>query len=201
VRDVTTVRLLFLIPLLAAVGVAVGVYSTKGGGAEPRSVPSAGDGGTVDVAADADGLALVPGSARALGVFKLSRGPSLDLSEADTQDGKSCLFESSRDGGEGRMCLDGGLFAHRRIAFVVDSQGGPGRFTELHVPGVVAPEIRMAEILKTDGTSVPIDLTSTRAFVYESPASELQQGVYPSGFRLYGPSGKLVETVHFPVNP
>lgn len=146
-------------------------------------------------------LVLESGSERSLGAFGLGRGKTLRLATAQTADGQACLLESGQDDPGSSMCLDGGLFGVRRVAFTVDSQGGPDRFTELRVPGVVAPDIRGAEILKTDGSSAPVALTSTGAFVYESPSADLQRGVYPSGFRLYGPNGKLVETVRFPAGP
>ena len=147
------------------------------------------------------GLELKPGSERRLGVFKLGHGRDLSLSTADTTDGKSCLIESGEADADSSVCLEDGLFTLRKVAFSVDSQGGPQRFSELHVPGVVASGIRSAEILKTDGSSASLDLSSEGAFVYESPESDLEQAIYPNGFRLYGPSGRLAETVHFPTGP
>ncbi len=182
--------------MIAAVAVATAVAVR---GHEHRAL----SGGTPipisDVSESANELDLQAGSQRSLGAFRLSRGRSLDLATASTTDGKSCLLESSGVDPDGSVCSDGGLFVRRKVAFAIESQGrGPDAVSELHVAGVVAPEIRSAELLKSDGSSSQLLLRETGAFVYESPSSELARGVFPSGFRLYGASGKLVQSVQFP---
>ncbi len=134
---------------------------------------------------------------RQLGLFGLSKGRKLSISTADTVDGKACLIEEDEDGA-GSSCLDGGFFALRKVEFLVSSQGGPEQFTALHVAGVVAPSIRAASLVKTDGTAVQLRLNSERAFVYESPSSELEARIHPTALRLYGANRKLAETVTFP---
>ena len=121
----------------------------------------------------------------------------MSVSAAETLDGKGCLVEGD-DQGETSSCLEGGLFSSRKAELIVSSMGGPERFDELHLTGVVAPDIRLARLVKTDGTDTELQLNAHRAFVYQSPAGDLASKVYPSALRLFGPSGKLVETVDFP---
>ena len=134
---------------------------------------------------------------RQLGVFDLSEGRKIRISIADTIDGMACLIEEDENGA-GSTCVDSGFFALRKVEFLVSSQGGPEQFTALHVAGVAAPSIRAASLVKTDGTTVQLTLNSERAFVYESPGSELEAGIYPTALRLYGGNRKLAETVTFP---
>lgn len=138
------------------------------------------------------------GTRKALGAFALSSGRRVELYTADTEDGRSCLLETDPEAGAGAGCLDGGLFRVRRVAFSVSTNGGPEQFDELYVTGVAAPGVRSIELVKTDGTFARLDLNGSRAFVYESPAVDLESRVYPSGFRLFGPNGKLVEAITFP---
>ncbi len=138
------------------------------------------------------------GSKKALGDFRLSSGRNVQLSTVDTDDAKACLVEDDPVAGAGAGCLEGGLFRQRRVAFSVNTDGGPGRFDELYVVGVVAPNIASAALILTNGSEVPLRLTRERTFLYESPARDLAVGNHPVGFRLFGPSGRLVETVSFP---
>jgi hypothetical protein len=101
-------------------------------------------------------------------------------------------------GGSGATCVDGDLFATRKVAFSVASEGGPDDVTELYVSGVVAPPVRAASVVLTDGSAVPLALTEERGFLRESTASELQAHVYPAALRLYGANGKLLQTISFP---
>lgn len=132
-----------------------------------------------------------------LGRFRLARGHQVSVSTAETLDGKGCLVEGD-DQGETSSCLEGGLFSSRKAELIVSSMGGPERFDELHLTGVVAPDIRSVRLVKTDGTDTDLQLNAHRAFVYQSSAGDLASKVYPSALRLFGPSGKLVETVDFP---
>lgn len=138
------------------------------------------------------------GSKSALGEFVLSSGRRVALYTADTEDAKGCLIESDAAAGAGAGCLEGGLFAARKVAFSVNTDGGPEQFDELYVIGIVAPNVRSAALRLTDGREVPLRLTSERTFLFESPKSDLIEGVYPHVFRLFGANGKLVESVSFP---
>jgi len=136
-----------------------------------------------------------------LGRFRVGRGTSasrlVGLSSATTEEDSECIIEDDVDG-EASSCLDGGFFALRKAEVMVSTAGGPGQFDELYVAGIVAPGIRAARVVKTDGSEVATELNSERAFVYESPATDLEARVYPIALRLFGPSGKLVGTVAFP---
>jgi hypothetical protein len=151
-----------------------------------------------DVEPSGGGLVVQPGSQTSLGAFRLRSGRSVHLARAQTVDGKSCLLEATDGEGSGSVCGDGSLFAHRKIAFAIESEGNPDALSELRVVGVVAPEIHAAEVLKSDGSGSDLELAKDGAFAYESPAAELARGVYPSGFKLYGASGKLVQALQFP---
>lgn len=139
-----------------------------------------------------------PETMRPLGHFELEDGRRLELFTADTGDGRACLIDHDPRFGASAGCVDGALFRQRKVEFSVRFDGGPERFGELYVSGVVAPGIRSAELTKSDGTAVRLELAESRAFVYESPRSDLESGVYPNGFRLFGPRGKLADTVTFP---
>src|SRR5262245_21049398 len=137
-----------------------------------------------------------PDTREELGLFRVARG-RVSLSTADALEAGACLIEGDRDG-ETSSCLDDGLFATRKAELIVSSGGGPGHFDELQVVGVVAPSIRSARLVKTDGTEVELVLNARRAFVYESPAGDLAAQVYPTALRMFGSNGKLVDTVDFP---
>ena len=139
-----------------------------------------------------------PGSRRPLGSVRLTDGRRIDLYTVETEDAKSCLVEDDPEAGAGGGCLEGGLFQERRVAFSVNTQGGPAQFDELYVSGVVASRIRSAELSLSDGSARPLDLSKTGAFVYESTDVELASRVLPVGIRLFGPNGSLVEAVSFP---
>lgn len=140
---------------------------------------------------------LVVGTRRQLGVFDLSKGRKVRISTADTVDGLACLIEEADDG-TGSSCLEGGLFSLRRVEFLVSTEGGPEQFASLHLAGVAAPSIRAVALVKTDGTAVQLGLNAERAFVYESPSSDLEARIYPTALRLYAANRKLAETVTFP---
>ena len=143
-------------------------------------------------------IQLKAGSKKSLGEVQLSDGRRVRLFSADTDDSKSCLIEDDPETGPGAGCLEGGLFHARKAAFSVNAQGGPDRFDELYLVGVAAPSVRSVAVVKTDGDSVALELNAERAFVFESPTADLEARVYPVGLRLFGPNGKLVETVTFP---
>ena len=134
----------------------------------------------------------------AVGSFKLRGGGRRDVFTARTADGKSCLVDEDAAGGSGATCSDGDLFAGRRAAFSVASEGRPGAFTELLVTGVVAPAVRSASLVLTDGSAIELGLTRERGFLRESTSDELRARIYPAAIRLFGASGGLLETVTFP---
>lgn len=139
-----------------------------------------------------------PGSRKALGGVRLADGRRIDLYTVETEDAKSCLVGDDPKAGAGGGCLEGGLFRERRVAFSVNTQGGPERFDELYVSGVVAPRIRSAELTMSDGSASRLDLSETGVFVYQSTDVELASRILPVGIRLFGPNGDLVEAVSFP---
>jgi hypothetical protein len=137
------------------------------------------------------------GSKRSLGELRLSDGRTIELTRAETIDGKECLIDHERGGGASASCLEDGLFRHRRVEFSIAFEGGPDTFSELRVTGVVASNIRSAELVMTNGEVSALRLSNERTFVFESTPEALQQGIRPTAFRLYGPSGKMVETHRF----
>ena len=143
-------------------------------------------------------IEMKPGTRKPLGSFTLASGRRVQLYTAETDDAKSCLLEDDSGAGAGAGCLEDGLFGARRVAFSVNTDGGPARFAELYVVGVVAPSVRSAALVLTDGREVPLRLAANRTFLFESPEADLASGVHPTGFRLFGAAGKLVETVSFP---
>lgn len=177
-------------------GVGMWVWLDRGTGpsvsAEARSATSIFDAGR-----SGQSHQLRPETRRARGDFGLLSGRRVRISTAETVDGKVCVIEDD-EGGEAGSCLEGGLFALRKVEFLVSSQGGPERFTELHVAGIAAPGVRGISVVKTDGESVRLAVNFDRAFVYESSPSDLAAGVYPTALRLLGPNGTLVEEVTFP---
>ena len=142
-------------------------------------------------------LRLKEDTRRHVGVFDLAQGRKVRLSTADTVDGMACLIEQD-EGAVGSSCLENGFFAQRKVELLVGSQGGPDRVPELHVVGIVAPGIRSAVLVKTDGSVVELRLNRDGAFLFESPDADLEARIYPTKLRLYGPSGKLAGTVTFP---
>ena len=189
----TTSRWLPILVIAAAVVLVAALISTANG---PRSSPQR---ATDFVSASANGERkshVKPETRRELGRFHLESG-GVSLSTADAVDGGACLVEDDENG-DTSSCLDGGLFATRKAELIVSSDGGPERYDHLHVAGVVAPGVRSAWLVKTDGTSVELVLNASGAFAYESPDAELGARVYPTAVRLYGPSGKFVGSVDFP---
>lgn len=138
------------------------------------------------------------GTKKTLGGFVLSSGRRIQLYTADTNDEKSCLIEDDPEAGAGAGCLEGGLFGARKVSFSVNTDGGPDRFVELYVVGVVAPSIRSAMLVLSDGREVSLRLTKDRTFLFESSASDLSSGIHPVGLKLFGASGTLAEEVSFP---
>jgi hypothetical protein len=141
------------------------------------------------------------GTRKPLGRFRVGHGMNasrlVGLSSVTTEDGSECLVEDDVDG-ESSSCLDGGFFALRKAEILVSTAGGPDRFDELYVAGVVAPVVRAARVVKADGSEVATELSSEGAFLNESTPADLEAKVYPTAVRLFGPSGRLVGTVTFP---
>jgi len=197
---------LVLIAATAAAG-AVGFVVFSGGGRDEATVPSglgtsqshishaSSTGSLVELER---ALQVEEGTRNAVGEFGLGGGRTIRLHTADTTDGKSCLIEEGPRIGWGSTCLENGLFGQRKLVFFVNSDGGPERFTELYVGGVAAPGIAAVSISKNDGSTEELLLTSERAFLFESTASDLERDVLPSGLRAFGRNGKLVQFVRFP---
>ena len=136
-----------------------------------------------------------------LGRFRVgggqNKGRLVGISSATTDEGSECLIEDDVDG-EASSCLVDGFFATRKAEVVVSTAGGPDRFDELYVAGVVAPGVRAARVVKTDGREVATELSSERAFLYESPPADLEAKAYPTALRLFGQNGKVMGMVTFP---
>ena len=143
-------------------------------------------------------MKLKEGTKRKLGRLRMSDGADLDLFTATTVDGQECLIEEHSRSGVGAGCVEGGLFRRSKVEFSVNTDGGPDRFSSLYVAGLVAPSVGSASLVLTDGTLVRLALTTERTFLYESAQDALGRRTYPTGFRLFGPNGKLVESVTFP---
>jgi hypothetical protein len=190
--------------LLATAFGALG-YGASAGGDGPRTtadVTSYGQRGAVANVSAADRvereMKIKGETKRSLGQFRLSDGSSLELSTAETTDGQECLIEEHSLSGSSGGCLEGGLFGSRKVELSVSTDGGPETFSELYVTGVVAPSIRSASLELTDGTQAPLQLTAAGTFLHESAQATLAAHVYPTRVHLFGPNGKLVETVSFP---
>jgi hypothetical protein len=191
-----------LLCFLAGLAIAQVTRESTGGGAvsssdgvEAASVAAREQAPTERFGASAD---LEPGSQRSLGDFRLPGGRSLRLSSAETKKGESCLVEEDSSIGRSVGCNAGGLFGARRAAFSVNTDGGPDRFDELYVVGVVAPEIRAVDVVTTDARVTPAELGSRQTFLFVSRRADLDAGVHPRALRLYGAGGRLVETIAFP---
>ena len=202
----TRVFLLAAVAVAGAAGVVAG-FSTWGRGdpgvsataSAPRGIAAS---RPLDAESPADQaerrLNVKEGTRKAVGQFTLRGGKTLRLDTADTTDGKSCLIDDVSDVSAGSACLENGLFALRKAAFVVNSNGGPDRFNELQLVGVAAPGIGAVSVSKTDGTSVELRLTRDGAFLFESTPAELEQDILPSALQLLGRNGKLVERIAIP---
>lgn len=138
-----------------------------------------------------------PGSSRRIGEFVLSGGRALRLYAVEGEKGALCLIDEIEEFGLGSTCVEPG-FRTRRAAFSINSNGGPGRFGEMHLVGVAAPGIASMEIVLSDGSVAPVALNSQQAFVHESTAPELERDALPAALRLFGSSGRLVDTITIP---
>lgn len=154
--------------------------------------------GTLVAATPDRGGGIDPDTRTDLGTFRLPNGRTLDLFTGRTVDGRTCVVDEDATGASGGACVQGDLFDGRRIVFSVGSEGAPDQLSELHVSGIVAPSVRSAELVTTDGSGISLDLTPKRAFLWESPTEQLRAHVYPTAIRLYGANRRLLETVSFP---
>lgn len=183
---------------LAAVVVGARIASD---GAEQQSAgdqPAARHKAALVVRGPADLPGTKPGTRRVVGEVE-ARGRRVRLETAESTRGEECLLDIDLEtGASGATCSKGGLFAVRKVAFSVNFDGGPERFSSLSIVGLAAPGIASLGLDKSDGSMVTMELDRTRAFVVESPAAELEQGIVPTGLVLFGPSGKRVEEVPLP---
>jgi hypothetical protein len=144
-------------------------------------------------------LQVRPESKKSIGEFELQRGKSVKLTTATTVDGHWCLIDDQGpSGGAGSTCAENGPFARSKVLFSINMDGGPKRFTELYLLGVAAPDIRTVALSRTDGSTLTAQPNAEGGFVFESSSTDLESRVFPSSLRLYGPSGRLVETVDIP---
>jgi hypothetical protein len=144
-------------------------------------------------------LHVAPESKRSVGEFELRRGMSVKLATATTVDGHWCLIDDQGpSGGAGSTCAENGPFARSKVLFSINTDGGPKRFTELYLLGVAAQDIRTVAVSRTDGSTVRAQPNAEGGFLFESSSTDLESRVFPSSLRLYGPSGRLVETVDIP---
>ena len=139
-----------------------------------------------------------PGTQKVVGELQ-TRGRRIRLETVESVDGEECLVDIEVESGvSGATCSKGGLFSARKVAFSVNFDGGPEHFSSVSVVGLAAPGIASVGLAKSDGSVVRVELDRTRGFVIESPTSELEGGVTPTGLVLFGPSGKRVDEVGIP---
>ena len=140
----------------------------------------------------------VPGSRRHVGEFDLGGGRTLRLHAIATVRGATCLIDDEDGVALGSVCLDRG-FERRRVAFSINSSGGPGRSGELYLAGLAAPEVGAIVLARTDGSSVRLAVGRSNAFLYEASAADLARDVLPSRIDVYARGGRLLERVDIPV--
>lgn len=146
----------------------------------------------------ARGSRVEPRTRRPLGDLALRAG-KLRLERAEMSDGSECLLHAELGSGvSGSQCFQRGLFGSSRVAFSVNSDGGPGTFSSMYVVGIAHPATERVELVRTDGSVVRAELTKERTFVVESSAAELERSVLPASLRVYAGNGRLVETVEIP---
>ena len=153
-------------------------------------------------------VSVTPGAARGSRVEPRTRTPlgdlalrarKLRLERAEMSDGSECLLHAELGSGvSGSQCFQRGLFGSSRVAFSVNSDGGPGTFSSMYVVGIAHPATERVELVRTDGSVVRAELTKERTFVVESSAAELERSVLPASLRVYAGNGRLVETVDIP---
>lgn len=156
-------------------------------------------GETVSVSPQAARLPRVePGSRQLLAELSLRAG-KLRLERARMSDGSECLLHAEVERGvTGSQCFDNGLFGSSRVAFTVNSEGGPERFTGMYLVGVAHPSAERIELVSSGADTTAVDLAADDVFFVESSPSELELGVFPAALRVYGRGGRLLETVEIP---
>jgi len=144
-------------------------------------------------------LSVEPGTRRGLGRFPLRGGRTLQVRTVRTTDGMSCLVnveEPSLVGGS--SCHEGSLFSPYRVLFVVNSDGGPGRFTDEYLIGIAAPEVALVALERTDGSVDETRPNAHGAFVIQSSPRDLERDALPAALRAYARDGSLVEAHEIP---
>jgi len=193
--------------ILAAVTVfAVGVGAALLAGHEgDEPAPAAAGGRSEAISSTTDatppverGLKVRSGSRKEVGAFPLRDGREVHLRTLSTTDGKSCLVQEEPSGAAGFSCLDGGLFAGRKVVWVVNFDGGPGRFSDMYLYGVAAPEVTRVSVERTDGSMVDVEPNADGGFVVESSPRDLELSVFPSGIRLYARGGASLGAIEIP---
>lgn len=177
-------------------GVVVGSNRTNESRSDQRAVARH---DAVSVVRDAPKLPWVkPGTQEFVGELE-TQGRKIRLETVESTDGEDCLVDIEIESGvSGATCSRGGLFSAHKVVFSVNFDGGPEHLSSLSVIGLAAPGIASVGLGKSDGSVVRVALDRTRGFVIESPPSELEMGVTPTGLVLFGPSGKRVDEVGIP---
>ena len=200
-RLLRTRRLLVVGVAAVAIAAVIAALAGLDSETERASVSPAGldAGKAVSVTADAArGSRVEPRTRTTLGDLALPGG-KLRLERAEMSDGSECLLPAELGSGvSGSQCFQRGLFGSSRVAFSVNSDGGPGTFSSMYVVGIAHPATERVELVRTDGSVVRAELTKERTFVVESSAAELERSVLPASLRVYAGNGRLVETVEIP---
>lgn len=191
--------------IAAAIGAGAALERGDGGGEGPQ----AGEASAVSISATSSPpssalealelrLHAVPGTRRTMGALELAHGRTIRLHTVETARGETCLIDEDASLGLGSTCLENGLFARRRAAFSVNSNGGPGRLRELQLVGLAAPDVGSIVLIRSDGSRSELALGRHNAFVYESAVAELERGAVPSGLAVYSRSERHLETIEIP---
>ena len=90
----------------------------------------------------ARGSRVEPRTRRPLGDLALRAG-KLRLERAEMSDGSECLLHAELGSGvSGSQCFQRGLFGSSRVAFSINSDGGPGTFSSMYVVGIAHPWVQ-----------------------------------------------------------
>lgn len=140
-----------------------------------------------------------PGSRKALGTLALPSGRRLSLRTIETTDGETCLVDVEEPSlVAGSTCHKGGLFAHSRVVFSINLEGGPSRLAGVTLLGVAHPAVASVSLRTSDGEATTLELNEHGAFAYEAPAHALARDVVPAELVARGRNGRVLETIEIP---
>jgi hypothetical protein len=117
-----------------------------------------------------------------LGTFGTGPTTAVNLFRApEAAANKECFVSNSAEVGPASTCLAGGLFSSLKVAYLVQSDGGPNaaKLNYLHVVGVVAPGVDQLQITDSSGSIHAVGLNAHGAFVYSSPLTAVHGGIVP----------------------